>query len=820
MKISLDWMKELASWDDEPEVLASKLTAAGLNVEAIEHFEQTYPGVVIAKVVHRQQHPNADRLSLCRVDAGTGQEVQVVCGAPNVREGLTVLFAQVGAILPGDFKLKKTKIRGIESLGMICSASELQLTSDSEGIMELDTDLPPGTPADELYGFKDVVLDIEVTPNRPDWLNHLGVAREIAALYGTKVSQPRCWSSQQSTESLGLKIQVEDFEDCPRYTAFVAKGVEIGQSPLWMQNRLRAVGSRPINNVVDITNYVMLEMGQPMHAFDQDRLSGDTIFIRRSEAGQKIVTLDDKEHELDGENLLVCDQDGPIALAGVMGLANSEVTEATSNIVLESAFFAPRLVRKTSRALGLISESSYRFERGTDWGMVEKAAHRALYLMQEYTGARIISDWADRGDPDRKSNEPVPLRTWQVNRVLGTELSTEDVAQFLQNLGLKVQPMGNPDAINASAVNMMVEIPTFRRDIFLEIDLIEEVARCHGFERLAAGKGFKRPAGHIRRRTDEVQSRVRTWFADCGYNELVTSTFLSPGDLEKLELPEGDVRLQTLSVINPHHGGNTQLRTSLLPSMLEVARRNLNAGSIVPVRFFQFNRTFWPGGKAATDTKHDAEKLLPQEPFFLQFAIAGLDSLGLDGVPDDLLEIKGVLNSLSEILRVDLKPEAGNSELFLASGQQWRILDRQGKVVGSAGRVSSPVLKNFDLDVPVTVAEINLDEIDLTPQNVEYQPFARFPGVTRDLSLLVPSSVTYQEIEEVVREGGGVLLVGVELFDVYRGKGIPEGVGAYGIRLKFRSDKGNLKGKAVDKAISRILKDLTDRLQIEPRSLD
>ena len=820
MKVSLDWMRELASWDDEPEELAAKLTAAGLNVEGIEKYEQTYPGVVIARVVHREQHPNADRLSLCRVDAGTGEDVQVVCGAPNVREGLTVLFAQVGAVLPGDFKLKKTKIRGIDSLGMICSASELRLAADGEGIMELDTELASGTPADELYGFRDVVLDIEVTPNRPDWLNHLGIAREIAAIYGTKVSPPRCWSSQQSTESLGLKIQIEDYEDCPRYTAFAAKGVQIGPSPLWMQNRLRAVGSRPINNVVDISNYVMLEMGQPMHAFDQDRLTGDKIFIRRAVPGQKVITLDDKERQLEGDHLLVCDESGPIALAGVMGLANSEVTEATRDVLLESAFFSPRLVRTASRALGLMSESSYRFERGTDWGMVEKAAHRALYLMQEYAGARIISDWADRCDPDRKPSDAIPLRTWQVNRVLGTDLTTDDVAQILQKLGLKVQPMGNPGSSNASAVNMMVEIPTFRRDLFQEIDLIEEVARCHGFDQLVAGEGFHRQAGNARRRIDEVLVRARTWFADCGFHELVTSSFLSPGDLQKLGLAEDDIRQQTLSVINPHHGGNTQLRTSLLPSLLDVARRNLNAGAPAPVRFFQLNRTFWPGGKSAAEGKHDSEKLLPQEPLFLQFAVAGLESRGLGGMPEDLLEIKGTLNSLSEILRVELRPEPGDSEPWLAPGNQWRILDSEGRQVGSAGRVSSSVLAQFDLDVPVAVAEINLDKTDLTPRNVKFQPFSRFPGVKRDLSLLVPGGVTYQEIEEVVRESGGALLVGVDLFDVYRGKGVPAGLGAYGIRLKFRSDKGNLKGKAVDQAISGILKDLAGRLKIEPRSLD
>ncbi len=818
MKISVDWMKELVAWEDEPEALAVKLTAAGLNVEGIEQYEQSYPGVVVARVVHRQKHPNADRLSLCRVDDGSGEEVQVVCGAPNVREGLTVLFGRVGAVLPGDFKLKKTKIRGIESFGMICSASELQLSVESEGIMELDTELPPGTSADELYGFRDVVLDIEVTPNRPDWLNHLGIAREIAAIYGTKVSTPRCWSSQQSAESLGLKVQIDDYEDCSRYTAFAAKDVRVGDSPRWMQNRLLAVGSRPINNIVDITNYVLLEMGQPMHAFDASEIRGDVIRVGCAGAGQKVVTLDGQEREMTAEDLLVWDGERPIAVAGVMGLANSEVGGETRDIVLESAFFAPGRVRTTSRKLGLISEASYRFERGADWGMVEKAARRALYLMQEYAGARVVSDWADRADPDHKDFEPVPLRTWQVNRVLGTELSTGDVAQMLQNLGLKVQPMGNAESSNRSAVNMMVEIPSFRRDLLQEVDLIEEVARCHGFDQLSTDQGLARRGGNPRRRIDEVQQSIRSWFAHNGYHEMVTSTFFAEKDLENLELPGDDPRAETLAVVNPHHGGDTRLRTALLPSLLHVARRHLNSGAPVPVRLFQMNRVYLPAVTPPRPLRRDEEKQLPHEPLLLQFGVAGRTGGDLDSLPGDLREIKGILEELSVTLRIPLKLQEGGPEKWYEAGNQWSVLDGGGNVVGTAGRVAAELADRFAIEVPVAVAEIDLDRLDLKPQPVEYTPFSRFPGMRRDLSLMVPEGVRYGQIEEAVVASGGPLLVGQELFDVYRGKGVPEGRGAYGIRLKFRSDKGNLKAKAVDKAVANILRELEDRLDIKHRS--
>ena len=817
MKISLDWLGDLVAWEDTPEDLARKLTGAGLNVEAIETYEQSYPGVVVAHVVQCGKHPDADRLSLCQVDCGAGEPVQVVCGAPNVREGLTVLFAQVGAVLPGDFKLKKTKIRGIESHGMICSASELQLSTESAGIMELDTELPPGTPADEIYGFTDTVLDIEVTPNRPDWLSHIGVAREVAAIYGTKVTMPRLWTSQQSQDNLGVKVRIADYADCPRYMAFGARDIRIGPAPKFMQDRLRAVGSRPINNVVDITNYVMLELGQPMHAFDLSKISGNTITVRRAETPLDVTTLDDQQRRIDPDHLLICDEKGPVALAGVMGLANSEVDAGTKDLLLESAFFSPQLVRTASRGLGLISESSYRFERGADWEMVQKAAFRALYLMQEHAGAYIVPDWADRHDPDHKEPEPVPLRIWQLNRVLGTTVAAEQAAQLLQGLGLKVQPMGNPAASNQSAVNMMVYPPSFRRDIHQEVDLIEEIARMIGYDNICGGGSYKGSRSGVRREFDVLTGRLRSWFASCGYHEMVTTSFMPAGQIEKLQLADDDVRLTSLAVINPHHGGDTLLRTSLVPSCLDVARRNLNAGAETPIRLYQINRVYLPAVKRAGQPRHQDEILLPAEPTYLQIAVAGQKAVGLDGVPADLLELKGVVESLSTLLRIPLQLVVKDVESWLANGTQWRIENAEGLAVGYAGRVAESVLSAFDLESPVALVEIDLDQIDLTPQPVQYQPFARFPAVKRDLSLLVPEGVSFGEIRDVIRESGGANLDTIDLFDVYRGQGLPDGHGAHGIRLKFRSTKGNLKGKTVDKAIAQITAALSSRLNIEPR---
>ncbi|HOX26327.1 MAG TPA: phenylalanine--tRNA ligase subunit beta [Candidatus Krumholzibacteria bacterium] len=815
MRISLNWLRELVSWEDSPRDLAARLTAAGLNVENVSEFVLSWPGVTVARVVSCRRHPDADKLSLCQVDAGTGEPIQVVCGAPNVREGLTVLFATVGTVLPGNVTLRKATIRGVESHGMICSAAELGLGDDHSGIMELPDDLVPGTPADEIFGCRDTVLDIEVTPNRPDWLSHLGVAREIAALYGTKITPPPLLKSAHGG-SLGYKVEIENFADCPRYTAHGVDGVTVGPSPYWLQNRLRAIGQRPINNVVDITNYVLFELGHPLHAFDRDRLSGDTIMVRRAGRKQSVTTLDDESRQILADDLIIADGDGPVALAGVMGLANSEVTPASTSLLLESAFFAPRLIRACSRRLGLISESSYRFEREADWTMVRMAAQRALYLLQEHAGGVVLADAVDRADPDHQNPPDLALRLYQVNRVLGTDLGLEQVADLLQSLGLKVQPLSSQE--EAKSVNLMVQVPSYRRDLKQEVDLIEEIARLHGFDQGARSAKAPELRERRRRRPDEVRRLVRAWLPALGYHEIVTSSFLPRPQLAALRLPDADLRQECLVVLNPHHGGETMLRTSLVPGFVDVARRNLNAGAAAPVRLFQFGRVFWPRGARPESVRHEAERLLPEEPWLLQIGVAGVTATTVGGMPADLAELKGLADQLADLLRVDLRLAPRDVEPFLAPGAQWAITTGSGQAVGTLGRLHAATLAALDLDVPAAALELNLGRLDLSPRPVVFQEFSRFPSVRRDLSLLVPRGVTYAGLAAVVQTHGQELLESVELFDFYEGKGVPEGFAAYGIRLKFRSAKGSLKGRTVDLALERILGALSTQLGVQQRS--
>lgn len=814
MKISLDWLGDLVAWDDAPEALAERLTAAGLNVEGVEHIALSWPGVIVARVVECGKHPDADRLSLCRVDTGEGDPVQVVCGAPNAREGLLVLFATVGSVLPGDFKIKKAKIRGVESLGMICSGAELGLSSDSDGIIELDGDHAPGTPADDLLGYRDTVLDIEVTPNRPDWLSHLGVAREVAAIYGTKLTPPPVLKPPANAKR-GYKVEIEDYADCPRYTAHGAEQVRVGPSPAWMQNRLRAIGQRPVNNVVDITNYVLMELGQPLHAFDADRLAGETISVRRAGRKQTLTTLDDESRPIQADDLVIADGDGPVALAGVMGLANSEVNEQTRCVLLESAFFAPQLVRSCSRRLGLVSESSYRFEREADWDMVRLAARRALWLLQEYADATITGDAVDRADPDQPPRPDLPLRVHHVNRVLGTRLDVQTTSEYLRALGLKVQPLS--PQVEAKSVNMMVNVPSFRRDLLQEIDLVEEIARLHGFE--FEGRSGRRSLQQapVRTRDEQVHASLRRWLPHIGYHEVVTSTFMARAQLDALQLPADDVRSRCLTVLNPHHGGETLLRTSLVPAAVDVARRNLNAGAPTPLRLFQTGRVFWPAGEAR-EGRHEHEALLPEEPFLLQLVVAGVTGKGHGGLYLDVLELVGLVDELAGLLRSELRIQPAAAEPFLQAGLQWEVRDRHDRRVGSLGRIAPATLARFDCDQPVALLEVDLGRADLAPWPVAYQPFSRYPAVKRDLSLLVPAGVAYGQLTGCVHEHAGDILESVQLFDLYEGKGIPDGVSAYGIRLKFRSARGSLKGETVDRAIAQVLAALSDQLQVQPRA--
>jgi len=816
LNISLNWLRDFVPWDGTAEELAERLTINGLNVESVTVFELAFPDIVVAKVLKREKHPNADKLSLCEVDDGEGVH-QVVCGAPNVRAGLTVLFARLGCTLPNGMKLKKSKIRGIESRGMICSASELGLSDDSEGIMELPDEHGPGTPADELYGYRDTVLDIEVTPNRPDWLSHMGVAREVAAINGAMLQTPVSWSPPSNGGRLDFTVEIEKFDDCSRYTAHVVRGLKVGESPHWLRNRLLAVGVRPINNIVDITNYVLFETGQPLHAFDLKKLSGNRLTVRRALPGETLATLDGESRKLDPDELVIADGAAPVALAGVMGGATSEVEADTVEILIESAFFDPGLVRRASRRHQLISESSYRFERGADWDAVEHGARRAVQLLQDLAGGHAEAGYVDRQNPDRKEAPPVTLRVAQVNRLLGTAITTIATVEFLQSIGLPCQPVGKVSDRADTTGKLLVNVPTFRRDIHEEVDLIEEVARVYGFGNIEAASHFRGSAHVSRRRFDLAREAIRDHLAAVGYSEIVTSTFMARKDLDRLGVDEDDSRREMLAVDNPHHGGETLLRTTLVPSLLATTRHNLNADYPVPFRLFQIGTTFLPAETSHYVGLHKDGGLLPREATTLQLAVVGRSDTQYGDIPADILELKGAVSALCNRLRVDLSLTEDGNESYLQAGMQWTVRNAHGEAVGFGGAVSRRCLRAFEIDTRVALIEIDLQRLELEPAPMRYQSFSRYPAVKRDLSLVTPSGVTYDQVRRVVEESGGPLLAQVDLFDFFRGGKLEAGSAALGIRLKFQSAKSNLKGKAVDKAIDAIVGELQNELAVQLR---
>jgi phenylalanyl-tRNA synthetase beta chain len=817
LNISLNWLQDFVSWDCSVEELAEKMTLVGLNVEEISEYILEFPGIVVGLVETCEQHPDADKLSLCTVNNGT-EIVQVVCGAPNVKAGMNVVFAPTGSVLPGGFKLKKAKIRGVESFGMICSETELELSSQSDGIMVLADNLKPGTPINDLFGYRDTVLDVEVTPNRPDLLSHYGIAREVAAITGSLLNIPEVWSPPKSgKEAVDFTVEIEDFDDCSRYTAHIVRDLQFGQSPQKMSNRLMAVGLRPINNIVDITNYVMFELGQPMHAFDLSKISGNKLFARRSTGEEKFTTLDGVERNLTDGELVIADSIGSVAVAGVMGGKRSEVDESTTDILLESAFFNASLIRKTSRKLQLQSDSSYRFERTVDWENVDFAAKRALYLLQKNTGAHIAPNFVDRQNPDRTEIESIQLRVEQVNRLLGAEITTSEVVEMLASIGLKSKLLGQASERKSLTGQLTVVIPAFRRDLFLEVDLIEEIARIYGFNNLDMESNFRAGTMVKHREFDKTIEKIADYLTGAGFSEIITSSFVSGKKVADLGIGEDDYRFEMMKIHNPHHGGDTLLRTTMVPSMLDVIRRNINADAQIPLRLYQINNVYLPSLDINRKLAHEDEALLPLERKTLQFAIAGIEEDAHYSLPMVLVALRGIAEQLSVNLGYKLNFSPGGNEPHFQAGLQYNLNNEAGELIGHLGLVSRSVLSKYSIENPVAIVELELDKFGLGVPVVEFVNYSRYPAAKRDLSLLVPESVCYQSVIDKVKDSAGPLLADVEMFDIYKGKNIPSGSVSLGISLKFQSYKSSLKSKAVDFAINKVTEQLSESLGVTVR---
>jgi phenylalanyl-tRNA synthetase beta chain len=782
-------LRDYIDIEEDPETLAGDLTMFGLNVEGIEGAGAEFEGVVFGKVIKVLDHPNADRLRVCRVDAGQEKELNIVCGAPNVREGLGVPVAVEGAVLPGGFRIKKTKLRGELSEGMICSEKELGIGDDESGIMELSFSAEPGEDLSRELVSDDVIIDIEVTPNRPDQLSHLGIAREISAMYSRELSIPGTMEMEPGGE---FSLAVEDEEDCPRYSAALIDDVVIAESPGWLRKRLSSVGINTVNNIVDITNFVLLELGHPLHAFDRDSLGEDSILVRRGRSGESIITINGNNRELSEKHLLITDTDLPVGVAGIIGGQNTEVTENTNRILLESAVFNPRTIRAGRKALDIETEASYRFERGADPGVTVFALQRACYLIEELGAGKVQRRYIDKG-AGNVSVSKIELDRNYVNKVIGTNLSSEEISEHLEKLNLNCSISGDL---------LQVEVPTYRLDLKEDIDLVEEVARSYGYNNIKGeGAGLR----NLLPETDRKESRnryLRNYMAARGYAEVITSSFMDSGDPDLFSWPDNDPRKKYIEVANPLTSSQTALRTSLLPGMLGVIREN-QLVERKGIKIFELGKVFIPEKKGEGLPREELHltALLTGNAFPRQWITAerGFDYFDMNGELESIISMFVPLEEISMEREIESEP-----------GYIFKWFNRN-RLVAESGII--PPGERYDTESEIFYFTIYLDASGDSFMDRHYEKPSPYPAVKRDLCVIAGERVGYSDIKKVVLRNAKYLEK-ITLFDYYRDIDSDEDSRSYTFSLSFRSDQGTLKDSRVNKIIDKILRALELELKV------
>ena len=801
MKFTLSWLSTFVSIGDmAPEALAEKLTMLGLEVDAVTPLYQGLDQIITAKVVSVQKHPNADRLSLCQVDTGE-ETVPIVCGAPNVYQGMVTAMARPGVRLPDGMKIKKAKVRGEQSLGMLCSARELGLSEDHQGIMALEETLAAGVSLTEALELNDTMIEVDLTPNRPDCASVLGIAREVAGFTGNPLQLPVDNAPALDGKGIDFSVTIDDPALCPRYTARKLTGVTIGPSPWWLQRQLLAVGLRPISNVVDITNFVMLEYGQPLHAFDFKKIRQGKIVVRcPQESDAKFTTLDGVERTLEPDMLMICDGEGPVAVAGVMGGMESEVTEATTEILLESACFDPVSIRKTARRLNLPSEASYRFERGVDPNITLLAMERAVQLMVELSGATVSENGADEY-PGRQPLFELDLRVDRVCRLLGLTLSSEEIAAYLQAIEFEVSGAGEPV--------LHVVVPSFRPDIEREVDLVEEIARLYGYNEIPTTMptiGMDYPDRDALRLLRKKTAAVCT---GRGFYEAINYSFVDEKHLDLMRLPEEDVRRKVTRLLNPLTEEQAVMRSMLLPGLLENVQRNINHQQ-PDLRLFEVGKIFI----------QQEEGGQPEERYQLCAVCSGLRYPGASPMyfsdqQSDLLDIKGLAEDILESLRIqgtngplDFVTTADPSQPYADPSAFISLVDGEAEV-GRMSFVKADILQDMGIKQPVCFFECDLDLInDLAVSKKQFVSIPKYPMVKRDIALLVPEQVPAGDLLQAIRNHKAEHVESVDIFDVYSGKPIEAGMKSVALSVTYRSTEKTLDDVTVDRIHEKIVNSL------------
>jgi phenylalanyl-tRNA synthetase beta chain len=791
MNISEQWLREWVSPEISTDELAHQLTMAGLEVEGANPVADAFSGVVVGEIISAEQHPDADKLRVCQVNTGS-ETVQIVCGAPNARAGLKAPVALVGAVLPGNFKIKKAKLRGVESRGMLCAEQELTLSDESDGLMELAADAPVGTDIRDYLQLDDVVLELGLTPNRADCLGVSGVAREVGLLNKLAV-KPLAFAKVATTVDDTFPISLAAADRCPNYVGRVIKGVDVARpSPLWMQEKLRRSGIRSIDAVVDVTNYVLLELGQPMHAFDLGKLSG-SIVVRTSNEGESLELLDGQTVELKAESLVITDDSGPVALAGIMGGQGTAVSEQTSDLFLEAAFFTPDLLAGKARAYGLHTDSSHRFERGVDFKLQREAIERASQLLLDIVGGEagpVIEQTEAAHLPARPN---VILRAARIEKMLGFSLPAEEVERILTGLGLGVE-------VNAEGWDCSV--PSWRFDIAIEADLLEELARVYGYNRL--------PVTHIRadlvipaRPETRINPRfLRRHLSARGYREAITYSFVEPG-LQQVFDPEID----PVALANPISADMGVMRTSLLPGLVTAVLRNTNRQQ-PRVRMFETGLRFVPSA--------DGLKQIPT----LAIVATGqrfAESWATASEAADFYDLKGDLESLLDLTRNPQSFTFEAGERAALHPGQTGTLSQNGEKVGYLGALHPTVAADLGLNSALYVCEIDLEAV-LGGELPKFSEMSKFPEVRRDLAVIVDKTVASADVMANVRAAAGTYLTDLRLFDVYEGKGIDPKRKSLALGLTFRDQSRTLNDSDVNESVKQVVDSLEKNYKAELRN--
>lgn len=810
MKVSLKWLSDYVDVPSDIKEFCDRLDLTGTGVEGVETLGATFDGVVVGYVETCEEHPDSDHMHVVTVDVGGEEPIQIVCGAPNIAQGIKVPVATVGAVLPGDFRIKKSKLRGVASCGMCCSKRELGLGTDHEGIWVLPEDAVVGTPIAEYLGLTDTVIDLEITPNRPDCLSMVGFAREVGAMYGLDWREPAAQLEEADEPIEGqVSVTIDDAERCPRYTARLIKGVKVGPSPDWLVERLTAIGQRSINNIVDVTNYVLFELGQPLHTFDFDTLDLEDgaahIIVRAAQDGEKLVTLDETERELTSDMTVIATPKRAVALAGVMGGLDSEVTDATVNVLLETAAFSPAHTSRTSRNLSLISESSLRYERRVDDMNVDERADYAAALIAEVSGGTVCSGIVDEWPAGTPEERVLAFRIERFQKMMGEAIPVEFVTDCLDRLGCIVTDEGEGV--------LRVVAPTFRPDLEREIDLYEEVLRLYGMDRIPSTLPAGRGRLGVRTPQQLVDAKLHATLSACGMNETMTYSFAAADDVEKLRMNEEGLG-EAAELINPMNAEQSCMRRTIVPGLLRSVAYNQSRG-VSNIQLYEIGTVFSAREGAAQ----------PKERRKLAGVLAGaMGPVAWNNAPAafDFFDGKGVLESIARELalsKVRFKALSAEEAPHLQPGRAAQMLSG-GDVVGWVGEIHPLAADAFEAAAPVVAFELDMAVLERAARPArDYVDVPQFPAVARDAAFVVDESVTNEKLMQCMTSAGGKLLEGVQLFDVYRDEErIGAGKKSMAYSLTYRAADRTLTSEEVDKAHDRLVKKVSNATGAEQRA--